>query len=113
MSKQFIQRVSYISFLLVTVTLFGEVKAQDTTPTPTPTPTSTPIVQDKQNVPPEKLQGVPPIAPKYQSDDRSLPDLGRVGVDMTQQKPLTLRESIALALENNKDISYAPRCKKS
>ena len=104
MSKQFIQRVSYISFLLVTVTLFGEVKAQDTTPTPTPTPTSTPIVQDKQNVPPEKLQGVPPIAPKYQSDDRSLPDLGRVGVDMTQQKPLTLRESIALALENNKDI---------
>ena len=34
----------------------------------------------------------------------NLPDLGRVGVDMTEQKPLTLNEAIAMALENNKDI---------
>ncbi|HTK38199.1 MAG TPA: TolC family protein, partial [Pyrinomonadaceae bacterium] len=82
--------------------------AQDVTPTPmpvpTPIPSTTPVVVDKQNVPPEDIKGVPQIAPNYSSDDRNLPDLGRVGVDMTEQKPLGLREAIALALENNKDI---------
>ena len=34
---------------------------------------------------PENLKGVPAIAPNYSSDDRSLPDLGRVGVDMTDK----------------------------
>lgn len=72
--------------------------------TPTPTPAATPAVNDKQNVEPDKLQGVPAIAPNYRSDDKSLPDLGRVGVDMTDQQPLTLAEAITKALENNKDI---------
>ncbi|MGI8495869.1 MAG: TolC family protein, partial [Pyrinomonadaceae bacterium] len=49
-------------------------------------------------------QGVPKIAPNYESNDRSLPDLGRVGVDITMQKPITLREAITMALENNKDV---------
>ncbi|MFN0278566.1 MAG: TolC family protein [Pyrinomonadaceae bacterium] len=44
------------------------------------------------------------IAPNYRSDDRSLPDLGRVGVDVTQQKALTMNDAITLALENNRDI---------
>ena len=57
-----------------------------------------------QNVQPENLKGVPPIAPAFESEDRTLPDLGRVGVDMMEQKPLSLKEAIALALENNKDI---------
>lgn len=74
------------------------------TPTPTPTPSATPVVDDKQEVAPDKLQGVPAIAPNYSSEDRSLPDLGRVGVDMADQRPLTLNEAITLALENNKDI---------
>lgn len=95
-------------FLILAVLLFGfgAVRAQDATPTPTPSPTpaATPIVTDKQNVQPENLQGVPAIAPNYQNNDLSLPDLGRVGVDMTQQKTLTLRDAITMALENNKDI---------
>ena len=70
----------------------------------TPVPTPTPAVDDKQEVAPEKLQGVPAIAPNYSSEDRSLPDLGRVGVDMADQHPLTMNEAITLALENNKDI---------
>jgi Outer membrane protein len=70
----------------------------------TPTPTPSPEVKDTQNVKPEDLQGVPQIAPQYQADDKTLPELGRVGVDLMQQKPLTVREAIALALENNKDI---------
>src|SRR5689334_19026309 len=34
-------------------------------------------------------------------------DLNRVGVDATQQHPLSLREAISMALENNKDIEVA------
>ncbi len=71
------------------------------------TPTPTPAVQDTQNVQPEKLAGVPQVAPDYRQDDRSLPDLGRVGVDMLRQRPLTVKEAIALALENNKDIEVS------
>lgn len=87
-------------FIAAFILIGGTVTAQD----PTPTPTATPVVVDKQNVAPEKLQGVPPIAPNYRSDDRSLPDLGRVGVDMMDQRSLTLNDAIAMALENNNDI---------
>ena len=72
-----------------------------------PTPTPSAVVTNKQNVKPEDLKAVPEIAPAYRSDDRSLPDLGRVGVDMARQKTLTLREAIELALENNRDIEVS------
>lgn len=97
-------------FLAALFTLFIKLSvfAQDATPTPTltptPSPTATPVVSDDQKTQPENLSGVPTVAPNYQSNDRDLPELGRVGVDMMNQKPLTLRESISLALENNKDI---------
>ena len=81
------------------------MSAQDITPTPTPTPSvEIQKVDDTQNVQPENLQGVPSVAPGYESEDRNLPDLGRVGVDLMEQKPLSLKEAISLALENNKDI---------
>ena len=64
-------------------------------------------VDDAQPVQPENLTGVPQIAPDFQSDDKTLPDLGRVGVDMMQQRPLGLREAISRALENNKDIEVS------
>lgn len=72
------------------------------TATPTPAPTATPA--DLQTGPPENLSGVPAIAIDYRSDVRALPELGRVGVDMTQQRPLTLRDAVVMAMENNKDI---------
>lgn len=92
--------------LIFAIILFvsASTAALGQTPTPTPTPTAAPAVDDKQEVAPEKLQGVPSIAPNYSSEDRSLPDLGRVGVDMSDQRSLTLNEAITLALENNKDI---------
>jgi HAE1 family hydrophobic/amphiphilic exporter-1 len=62
------------------------------------TPTPSPNAQDLQ---------VPSIAPDYKPEDRPLPELGRVGVDMGRQRPLTLREALTLALENNKDIEVA------
>jgi outer membrane protein len=97
------KRHLFLSLILLVFLSLTGARAQDSTPTPTPR--STP--NDAQKVQPENLQGVPRIAPNYESNDRSLPDLGRVGVDMTAQKPLTMREAIALALDNNKDIEVA------
>jgi HAE1 family hydrophobic/amphiphilic exporter-1 len=91
----------FLFIIVLFLTVVG--LAQD----PTPTPSSTSKIDDTQNVKPENLQGVPPIAPKYQSDEKALPDLGRVGVDMLEQKSLALREAIRLALENNKDIEVS------
>ena len=51
---------------------------------------------------------VPSVAADYRADaKRALPPLTRVGVDMAEQQPLTLREAIAFALRNNKDIEVA------
>ena len=89
----------YILILFVLVLTVVEIGAQAPTPTPT-------VTGDQTNAP-ENLKGVPAIAPNYRSDARGLPDLGRVGVDMTQQRTLTLREAIELALENNRDIEVS------
>jgi len=51
---------------------------------------------------------VPAIAVDYKADAKTpLPSLARVGVDANDQQPLSLREAIALALQNNKDIEVA------
>lgn len=76
--------------------------AETTAQTATPTP-----VETEQNKQPESLRNLPLIAPAYESEDRALPEVGLVGVDMGQQKPLALREAIAMALDNNKDIEVS------
>lgn len=50
---------------------------------------------------------VPTIAPDYRAQQKPLPELNRVGVDMNRQRPLALREALSMALENNKDIEVA------
>ena len=50
---------------------------------------------------------VPGIAPEFRASQKPLPELTRIGVDMNQQRPLSIREAISLALENNKDIEVA------
>ena len=87
-------------FLFLTVLFFtGAAEAQTPAPTPTPAPKTT----DAQNIKPENLEGVPAIAPKYQNDDLSLPNLGRVGVELLEQKPVSLNDVIKGEVENNKD----------
>lgn len=108
--KQFNQKSIYALFIFLAFFGVSETKAQDATPTPTPQV----IVNDskssltdgdaEENVQPEKLQGVPEIAPGFESEERDLPDLSRVGVDMMSQNPLSLREAIVRGLENNIDI---------
>jgi outer membrane protein len=70
--------------------------AQDSMSTPTPVVVPTP----------QELT-VPAVAPDFHPEQKPLPELGRVGVDMDRQRPLTLHEALALALENNKDIEVA------
>jgi HAE1 family hydrophobic/amphiphilic exporter-1 len=41
------------------------------------------------------------------AQQKPLPDLNRVGVDMNRQRPLSLRDALSMALENNKDIEVA------
>ena len=55
----------------------------------------------------EQSLQVPPIAPDFRPAQKPLPALGRVGVDMDHQRPLSLREALTAALENNKDIEVA------
>lgn len=50
---------------------------------------------------------VPPVAPDFRAPQKPLPDLNRVGVDMNQQRPLSLRDALSMALANNKDIEVA------
>lgn len=54
----------------------------------------------------QELQ-VPPIAPDFKAEQKPLPELRRVGVDMDKQRPMSLTEALELALENNKDIEVA------
>ena len=55
----------------------------------------------------ETLPDVPAIAPNYRAPERPLPEIGRVGVDMTDQRALSLREALEMALVNNKDIEVS------
>lgn len=58
---------------------------------------------------PSKIQQlpVPKIAPDFRAPQKPLPELDRVGVDMNRQRPLSLRDALSMALENNKDIEVA------
>jgi HAE1 family hydrophobic/amphiphilic exporter-1 len=83
--------------LLVTITLVlvpHHVSAQEPAPTP--------------QAPAQQAVTVPTMAVDYRADAaKPLPSLNRVGVETNEQQPLSLREAIALALSNNKDIEVA------
>jgi HAE1 family hydrophobic/amphiphilic exporter-1 len=69
---------------------------------PAPTPSSSPMISAQETL------KVPSIAVDYRADaNQLLPPLSRIGVDTNDQQPMTLREAIALALVNNKDIEVA------
>ena len=90
-----------IYLLVLVFALAAAVAAQDP---PSPVPVATPFAVDKNGIAPDKVTSGPPVASSFRSTDRALPDLGRVGVDLADQKPLTLNEAIVMALESNHDI---------
>lgn len=79
-----------LSFLLICAQ--SQAYAQQSTATPT---------QDTQQTP------TPPGVADYRARQRPLPEMTRVGVDLNRQRPLSLRDAIAMALANNKDIEVA------
>ncbi|HKZ01746.1 MAG TPA: TolC family protein [Pyrinomonadaceae bacterium] len=85
-----------IPFALVVflASISSVVCAQTPNPAPTPSPS------------PQNLM-IPAIAPEYRAEQKPLPELGRVGVDMNRQTPLPLSEALSMALANNKDIEVA------
>ncbi|MDT5123713.1 MAG: hypothetical protein QOC96_3195 [Acidobacteriota bacterium] len=54
--------------------------------------------------PAELPQEPPPISPDYQAPQRPLPSAERVGVDVSDQLPLTLNDAIRMALKSSNDI---------
>src|ERR1041385_945316 len=84
-ARTILMSLASIAFCLA----FTSLSALAQTPSPLPT------VSPQQVI-------VPPIAVDYRADTtRPMPPLTRVGVDSAEQQPLTLREAIALALQNN------------
>jgi HAE1 family hydrophobic/amphiphilic exporter-1 len=83
-----------IMFFVTFGVLSAVTSAQQTTPSATPSPSPQELV-------------IPSIAPDYRPAQKPLPELGRVGVDMDRQRPLSLREALSMALDNNKDIEVA------
>ena len=64
-------------------------------------PTTSPTLADAAV---ELPTDVPPIAPNFEGEIRALPSFERVGVDNSNQLPLTLDQAIEMALQNNNDI---------
>jgi outer membrane protein TolC len=84
--------------VLVITILFCFLTAIAQTPAPSQVPAPSPSPQDLQ---------VPVVAADFHPAPKPLPELSRVGVDMDRQRPLSVREALALALANNKDIEVA------
>lgn len=84
-------------FLLFAILWLAGTTSRAQQPSPQPIPTKT-----------EPALNVPSVATDYRADTkRPMPSLNRIGVDPADQQPLTLREAITLALQNNKDIEVA------
>ncbi|HLL16475.1 MAG TPA: TolC family protein [Pyrinomonadaceae bacterium] len=67
-----------------------------------------PRITTPSNAPAESSLAVPSVAADYRATlAATLPALERVGVNMAEQRPLTLREAIELGLQNGKDIEVA------
>ena len=91
------------------------------TVTPTPIPTPTPVISPPAPAPPTdmpnlndnppELPDIPPAppldTPDYSNVPRPLPAPDRVGVDLSDQTPLSMEDAIRLALENNNDIEIS------
>ncbi len=69
--------------------------AQNPVSTPVPSPTRIPV-----QLPDEPT----PVAPNFEAVIRPLPSADRIGVDVSNQLPISLQDAIKLALQNNNDI---------
>jgi len=91
-----------VNLLLAIAAVLMVISPQAFAQEPAPSPSPSPMVSAQQTL------KVPTVAIDYRADaNQPLPELRREGVDTNEQQPMTLREAIALALTNNKDIEVA------
>jgi outer membrane protein len=80
------------------------------TPTPSPTPppgaSPTPAGTEPLRQDQDALR-VPSVAPNYEADDATYPQLALIGVQFDRQQAMRLQEVVELALRNNKDIELS------
>src|SRR5262245_1663149 len=69
------------------------------TASPTPTPA--------QPVPYQAPLPVPTVAPGYEAEKATYPQLALIGVQFDRQQAMSLKEVVELALRNNKDIEIS------
>ena len=91
-----IAHTSLVNFLPKAAAQAGRVY-----PTLTPTPTPSQPVLDQNSL------HVPPVAPNYEADTAIYPQLALIGVSFDQQRAMSLKEVVELALRNNKDIEVS------
>lgn len=95
--------------LLLVIGVTAQEAAPAVTPSPEPTPEAAASPSpdaaptpswDSRGLP----QSVPDVALGFAAEDRPLPSVERVGVEVDNQKPLSLNDAITLALQNSNDI---------
>jgi len=97
-----------IQFLQGPADRAGQQRVNPTpTPSPTPLPTTSPTPRATEPVPDQDALRVPPVAPNYEADAATYPQLGLIGVQFDRQQTMTLKEVVELALRNNKDIELS------
>lgn len=68
---------------------------------PSPSPAPTPPMPDQDSL------RVPPVAPDYEADKATYPQIALIGVSFDRQQTMSLKEVVELALRNNKDIEVS------
>jgi outer membrane protein TolC len=93
-------RLAATLFIVSLFSIFGAAQ-EETERVPVARPTPIPIERPS---PAELPADPPPVAPDFTAPPRPLPGPERVGVDVSNQLPLSLEDAIKLALQNNNDI---------
>ena len=97
-----------VHFLPGTADRAGQQRVNPTpTPSPTPLPTTSPTPRATQPVPDQDALRVPPVAPNFQADAATYPQLALIGVQFDRQQTMSQKEVVELALRHNKDIELS------
>ena len=97
-----------IHFLQGTADRAGQQRVNPTpTPSPTPLPTTSPTPRATEPVQDQDALRVPPVAPNYEADAATYPQLALIGVQFDRQQTMSMKEVVELALRNNKDIEVS------
>ena len=97
-----------VNFLPKAAAQAGQQRINPTpTLSPTPLPTASPTPTPTQPVSDQESLRVPPVAPNYEADKATYPQLELIGVSFDRQQSMSLKEVVELALRNNKDIEVS------